>query len=333
LFASHDSRRTVLVIGGGEVTDARLMDALAADPSYRPVLYSAGTTELAAALAGVDTVMNCIAGSPRTILATTEALCDVARRDPPRRIIHLSSMAIYGGAEGLVTEATEPAPPLNAYAKARIQCEALVRQYVADGGDAVIIRPGCVFGPESKPWADRIARLLVSRRLGDLGPSGDGICNLIHVDDLVAMMITTINAPDIRGEIFNAAADQPRPTWNEFLIRFARAIGATPVQRISARRMKVEVTFLAPMLRAAALAAGPVRRFIPEAMTPSFVRLLGQNITLSSAKASARLDVTHRPLDQAIEETARWWRSRQEQSSLASAAPAPHPAPHGEAGR
>ncbi len=111
-------------------------------------------------------VVNCIAGNPHTILATTKALCDAARRNPPRRIVHLSSMAVYGGAEGLVDEETRPAPPLNAYATARIECEALVLKYVADGGDAVIVRPSCVFGPGSETWASRIARLLCARRLG-----------------------------------------------------------------------------------------------------------------------------------------------------------------------
>jgi 2-alkyl-3-oxoalkanoate reductase len=330
MSASRDGRQRVLVIGGGEVTDSRLMDLLAAKSSYRPIIIArAGeqtavphrelrdcdatkTAEVGAALAGADVVVNCIAGSPRTIVAATKALCDAARRNPPRRIVHLSSMAVYGGAEGLVDEGSRPEPPLNAYARARIECETLVQQYVADGGDAVIIRPSCVFGPGSEPWASRIARLLVSRRLGDLGPLGDGLCNLIYVDDLVRLMIATLSAPGVSGETFNACADWPRPTWNDFLIRFARAIGATPVERITARRMRVEVGLLAPLLRGAALAAGRVgaRQFVPEGMTPSFVRLLGQTITISGAKASARMGITHTPLDQAIDETAQWWRSR-----------------------
>ena len=256
MSAGRDGRQTVLVIGDGEVTDARLMDLLAATSSYRPILLArtvgrnavplrelrncdaTKTAEVAAALAGVDLVVNCIAGNPRTIAATTKALCDAARRNPPRRIVHLSSMAVYGGAEGPVDEGSRPEPPLNAYARARIECEALVQQYIADGGDAVIIRPSCVFGPGSEAWASRIARLLLSRRLGDLGRLGDGLCNLIHVDDLVGLMIATLSAPNVSGETFNASADWPRPTWNEFLIRFARAIGATPVERITARRMQ-----------------------------------------------------------------------------------------------
>ncbi|HSZ88981.1 MAG TPA: NAD-dependent epimerase/dehydratase family protein [Acetobacteraceae bacterium] len=326
--AIGDAMQTVLVIGGGEITDARLMGALAAHPDYTGIILgrtisrdngslrnhdATKTADIATALAGVDMVVNCIAGNPRTILATTKALCDAARRNPPRRIVHLSSMTVYGGAEGLVDEQTRPEPPLNTYARARIECEDLVRKYVADGGDAVIVRPSCVFGPGSEPWASRIARLLSARRLGDLGSLGDGVCNLIHVDDLVGLMVAMLSASGVSGETFNASADWPRPTWNEFLIRFARAIGATPVERISARRMQAEVKLLAPLLRGAALAAGRVGagRLVPDAMTPSFVRLLRQNITVSGAKLATRLDITHTPLDRAIDETAEWWRSRQ----------------------
>ena len=327
----HGSAGAVLVIAPTEYVATRLIEALAAHPSYRPIPLIEGTAqsawpqlevrrsdptspvELAKALEGVDLVVNCVGGRPGTVLATTRALCDAARRTPPRRIVQLSSMAVYGGASGPVDETTPLEPPVNPYAHARIECEALVRQYVADGGDAVLIRPSCIFGPGSEPWAGRIARLLAARRLGDLGAMGDGLCNLVHVDDLVAILIAALAAPDAVGETFNATADWARPTWNEFLIRYARAIGATPVERISARRLRIEVKLLAPLLRGAALGAGPLgaRRLVPDAMTPSFVRTFQQTIAISAAKTAARLGATHRPLDQAIDETARWWNSRQ----------------------
>ena len=76
--------------------------------------------------------------------------------------------------------------------------------------------------------------------------------------------------------------------------------------------MQTEVKLLAPLLRGAALAAGRVGagRLVPDAMTPSFVRLLRQNITVSGAKVAARMDITRTPLDRAIDETAQWWKSR-----------------------
>ena len=210
-------KQTVLVVGGGEFIDTRLTRALSVSAQYEPILLRTHA-DLAAALPQAAMVVNCVATRPKTILAVTQALCEAARRHPPKRIVHLSSMSVYGGATGVVDETTELPTPLNDYAKARIEAELLISKYVADGGDAVIIRPSCMFGPESEPWVSRIARLLLARRLGDLGPRGDGICNLIHVDDLATVIILALSAADARGEIFNANADWPRPTWNEFLI-------------------------------------------------------------------------------------------------------------------
>jgi nucleoside-diphosphate-sugar epimerase len=266
--------------------------------------------ELGDALRGIDVVANCVGGAPGTMISATAALCDAARRNPPRRIVHLSSMAVYGEACGPVTESTKPEPPLNSYARAKIDCEALIQDYVADGGDAVIVRPTCVFGPNSDQWAGRIARLLLARRLGDLGSLGDGVCNLVHIDDLAALVVGLLGPADVSGEAFNANADEPRPTWNEFFFRFARAIGATPVERFSARRMHWESTFVTPLLRAATLAASPVVRFEPDVITPSLLRLWRQSIDVSNVKGSTILGASYRPLEQAIAETAAWWSTR-----------------------
>ncbi len=312
MSTSTAGKQTVLVIGGGEFIDTRLTHALSASALYEPILVPPHA-DLAAALPQAAMVVNCVAVRPRTILAVTQALCEAARHNPPRRIVHLSSMAVYGAATGVVDETTEPKGPLNDYAKARIEAESLVLKYVADGGDAVIIRPSCMFGPESEPWVNRIARLLMSRRLGDLGPNGDGICNLIHVDDLAAVIIAALSATNVTGEIFNANADWPRPTWNEFLIRFAHAIGATPIRRMSALRLRGEVKLVAPLLRGAALAASRVGagKIVPDALTPTFVRTLQQAITINSAKASARLGIRYQSLDDMIFEAAQWWRAQQ----------------------
>ena len=311
-------KQTVLVVGGGEFIDTRLTRALSDSALYEPILLPTHA-DLEAALPKAAMVVNCVARRPRTIFAVTQALCDAARRNPPRRIVHLSSMAVYGGTTGVVDEATELQAPQNDYARARIESEALIQKYVADGGDAVMIRPTCMFGPESEPWVSRIARLLVSRRLGDLGPLGDGICNLIHVDDLADLIILLLSATNVTGEIFNANADWPRPTWNEFLIRFAHAIGATPIPRISALRLRGEVKLVAPLLRGTALVASRVGagNIVPDAMTPSFVRTLGQAITVDSTKASARLGMRYRSLDEMISEAAQWWRAQQVKSTPA----------------
>jgi nucleoside-diphosphate-sugar epimerase len=330
------ARETVLVVGAAGFIGSRVVEALLRHGSYRPIPLVRTTAraawsdlavtkcdatsraELADALQGVDLVVNCVGSDPRTMVAATTALCNAARRNPPRRIVHLSSMAVYGGAQGLVDEQARPEPPLNGYARAKIGCEALVQEYVADGGDAVIIRPTCVFGPESQAWAVRIARLLLARRLGDLGALGDGVCNLVHVDDLAALVVASLAASNVSGEAFNATADGPRPTWNEFLIQFARALGAIPVERFSARRMRLESNIVAPVLRFGTIAARATgaSRFVPDAIPCSLLRLWRQGIIVSNVKSSITLGATHRPLEQAIEETVAWWRARKRQQTL-----------------
>ena len=102
-------------------------------------------------------------------------------------------------ATGTVREDHAPVAPVSGYGQAKIECERIVRKYVDDGGDAVILRPTCVFGPGSPQWTNRLVRLLRARRIGDLGVAGDGICNLAFIDDLVAAIIAAMDAPGLSG--------------------------------------------------------------------------------------------------------------------------------------
>lgn len=115
-------KQTVLVVGGGEFIDTRLTRALSVSAQYEPILLRTHA-DLAAALPQAAMVVNCVATRPKTILAVTQALCEAARRHPPKRIVHLSSMSVYGGATGVVDETTELPTPLNDYAKARIEAQ------------------------------------------------------------------------------------------------------------------------------------------------------------------------------------------------------------------
>jgi nucleoside-diphosphate-sugar epimerase len=217
-------------------------------------------------------------------------------------------MAIYGAATGPVAEDTPPRAPLSGYGEAKRLCEALVHDYVRDGGDAVILRPGCIFGPGSAQWTVRIARLLRARRIGDLGAAGDGVCNLTYIDDLVQAIVTALKAPTLAGAAFNVADPEP-VTWNEFLTAFGRALGATPIRRLPQRRIAVETRLVAPLLRIAAIAARGARlpaHRIPDAITPSLAALFRQDVRLLTDAAATRLNLAHTPLERAIDVSARW---------------------------
>ena len=299
------SRKLVLVLGASGFIGSRVVAALAGNPLYRPVAASrrsglmvdaTNPDSMLTALRDVDCVVNCIAGNDRTMVQSTQALCDAARASPPRRIIHLSSMAVYGAAVGRIREDHPPVAPVSGYGQAKIDCERIVQKYVDDGGDAVILRPTCVFGPGSTQWTTRLARLLQARRIGDLGSAGDGCCNLVFIDDVVAAIVAALDTTEISGMAFNVSSSTDL-TWNQFLIAFAKALGATPVRRIAPRMLRIETKLLAPIRR---IASKAIRSPATEAITPSLAALWRQDIQIDCGAAEAALALPQTSLDRMI---------------------------------
>lgn len=299
------SRKKVLVLGASGFIGSRVAAALSGSAAYLPVAASRRSglivdatdpASMCAALRDIDCVVNCIAGNNQTMVRATEVLCDAARTCPPRRIVHLSSMAVYGAATGTVREDQAPVQPVSGYGQAKIDCERTVLKYVHDGGDAVILRPSCVFGPGSAQWTTRLARLLKARRIGDLGAAGDGGCNLAFIDDVVAAITAALSVPEAAGKVFNVSGPMER-TWNEFLVAFAKALGATPVRRIPPRMLRIETKLLAPVRRVASML---VRSPMTEAITPSLAALWEQNIRVDGSAAEAALGVRWTPSDRMI---------------------------------
>lgn len=299
------SRKQVLVLGASGFIGSRVVAALADHPRYQPVaasrrsglaLDATNPSAMRSALVDMEYVINCIAGSPATMVRATQVLCDAARAMPPRRIIHLSSMAVYGSARGTTTEEQAPVEPVSGYGRAKIQCEGIVRRYVDDGGDAVILRPTCVFGPGSTQWTTRLVRLLRAGRIGDLGVAGDGYCNLAFIDDVAAAIVAALGTPGISGRAFNISSDCDL-TWNEFLMALGKGLGATPIRRISPRQLRIETKLLAPVRRLAGMA---LRSDATEAITPSLVALWGQDIRIDCTAAVSDLALRQASVDEMI---------------------------------
>ena len=315
------SRKPVLILGASGFIGSRVAAALERSPIYRPVAasrrsaISVDATDMQSvlrALREVDCVVNCVAGKDDAMVRAAQMLCDAARSAPPRRIVHLSSMAVYGAATGSVTEDHGPVEPVSLYGRAKIACEEIVGRYVRDGGDAVILRPSCVFGPDSTQWTTRLIRLLRAGRLGDLGAGGDGGCNLAFIDDVVGAIVAALDAPDVSGRTFNISSSADL-TWNEFLTAFGKALGATPIRRIPGRTLRIETRILAPFRRAAAKA---VKAGWTEAITPSLAALFRQDIRIDSGAAQSALWLHRTPPEQMIAAVLRDNRTKQELAAV-----------------
>jgi nucleoside-diphosphate-sugar epimerase len=263
---------------------------------------------LTAALQDVSAVVNCVAGDADTILRSTKALIEAAKRNNSApRIVHFSTMSVYGSAAGLLDETAPLLGDLGPYSAAKVAAESMCSAYPR----TVILRPGCVFGPGSEQWTTRIARLLSRHRLGDLGAAGDGCCNLAPIADVVDAVLRALQNPGVDGRIYNLATPAP-PTWNEFLVKFATCLHAVPVRRISRRRLRIETKLLAPPLKVAEILvrAGKLNtQMVPDLIPPSLLRLMGQEIRLDMRRAQLELGLAAQDLDRVIEEAARWFLS------------------------
>ena len=273
-------------------------------------LDSCNESAMKLALQGFDAVVNCIAGDARSISQGTQVLVHAARHAGYPRIIHLSTMSVYGPVEGTVYEDAPLNPGLGWYGRAKCEAEQCIGEYVHQGGQAVILRPGCVFGPRSELWVGRIARWLRTGRLGDLGAGGDGWSNLVHVDDVCLAVMAALRLPIKLGELplFNLAApDSPR--WNAYFIDLALALRLTPVKRIKRSQLQMDAWVAGPPLKLVSMVANHLRSHgmsVPEYISPTLPKLWAQHIRLDAIRASQQLEIAWTPYAAALQSSAAW---------------------------
>jgi nucleoside-diphosphate-sugar epimerase len=259
--------------------------------------------DLQRAMKGVAGVVNCITGDSETIVASARALFEACSRVAPLpRIVHLSTMMVYGTTTGTVDETVTLRGDWDEYSAAKTEVEQIAR----DCKSVVNLRPGIVYGSRSPIWSGRIGRLLCQHRLGDLGAAGNGSCNLVHVDDVVQAIHCALRTPGIDGEAFNLSSPS-QPTWNEYFREFAAALG-TDVVPISYTRLIVEQHVLAPPLKIAEKMSSMLHMDWrpPEPIRPWLLRLCGHPLRMDVRKAERMLGIQWTPLDRGLQESAAW---------------------------
>lgn len=157
-------------------------------------------------LADIDSVVNCVGGELEAMVMSARHLFATALASNVERIVHISSMAVYGRATGVVDEQSPIATAGGGYAGAKLDGERLARDFSKRGGRVVVLRPSCIYGPGSEQWTGRIGRLVRAGRIGDLGPAGDGYCNLIYIDDMVSAVVQALQRPGLDGEVSTSRA-------------------------------------------------------------------------------------------------------------------------------
>lgn len=213
--------------------------------------------EIAQALRGAASVVHAAYRDVGLMEEQLANLLAAADRAEVGAVVLLSSIAVYGHREGSVTEDTAPLGKLDAYGAGKRACEARLAAWAQSGRRAAILRPGIVYGPGSPLWVDKLRRRLEAGVLGDLGPAGEGIAALVHVEDVAGAVLAAL-APPARapGAAACLAANVVGPgtvTWNAYFRGLAAASGLPEPRRIGAGRLLGQSLLRVPALALARL--------------------------------------------------------------------------------
>ena len=201
----------------------------------------------------------------------TRNVLDAAERAGAHRLVHLSSITVFGWAfEGRVDESHPVRANGVPYVDTKIASEQIVLQRHAAGAlECTVVRPGDVYGPRSRPWTVIPVEQLKGRRIL-LPRMGRGVLSMVYVDDLVEGILAA-SAPDGAGGVFTLTDERPVET-REFFGHYARLLGRRGVPAAPT-----------PVVRALARVNGLVER--DSEVTPSAVDYLARTGTYSAEKA------------------------------------------------
>ncbi len=211
-YANDDGVQMVV----GDLGDPRMVKHVVAGA---PIVYHVG-----AAMRG--SVRDFEAGTTWGTRNIVEA-CLASR---PQRLVYVSSMSVFDHAgrdpKGVMTESStlEPHPGLRgAYTQTKLAAEQRVQEAIREQGlQAVIIRPGQIFGPGAERVTPNGVIALAGRWVA-IG-SGAQTIPVVYLDDVVDALQQAATAPRAVGGVFNVVDTQP-VAQQEYLDRVGKKLG------------------------------------------------------------------------------------------------------------
>lgn len=212
-------------------------------------------------------------------VAGTAAVLRQAARAGVGRFVHVSSIAVFGFD---FPDQVDESYPLRvtgfSYPDTKVAAEATVLAAHSRGEiDAVIVRPGDVYGPESRPWVLEPLRIIRARQ-AILPSRGNGVFSPVYIDDLVAGIVLAIDAAGAGGGVFTLTSGEG-VSCREYFGHLAAMVGGR------VRSAPPSVAF------ALAGMAGAVQRAVgqPSELCAASVHMLNRKGTYSIRRAREEL--------------------------------------------
>jgi nucleoside-diphosphate-sugar epimerase len=172
----------------------------------------------------------------RVNVGGTRLAIDAARKNHAR-LVHISSVAVYGrtevyaaGKDGVTEDYPfQPLPAGDFYARTKRAADLLVQQAGRDGLDAIAIRPNVIYGERDRLFTDRLVANLKRGFIPQIGP-GTNHLSCVYAGNVASAIVAALDAPARPGfRAYNVTRDaEPLLTQREFFATFAEALGRRP---------------------------------------------------------------------------------------------------------
>lgn len=202
--------------------------------------------QIAEAMTDITCVIHTAYGSKEVTVQGTKNMLDVALDLGIQRFIHISTTEVYGNVNGDIDESFPYQSTGTPYGDSKIEAEKLCWEYHDKGLPVTVIRPPIVYGPFGRTWTVELAGKLQSGNWNTLMEFGDGICNLIYVEDLVSGILLASRSESCAGEAFNLSGPESL-TWNEYFQRYSCAIGMPSLETKSSDKTKIHALLMEPV--------------------------------------------------------------------------------------
>jgi nucleoside-diphosphate-sugar epimerase len=177
------------------------------------------------ALEGVEVVIHCARDPAEgATVEGTRRLLEAIRDRSVTRLVHISSIAVYGNAGGVITEDV-PAAPADQYGADKFAEEKLCHAAAGPDLTVAVVRPSLVYGPFGHHWTTRFMEAIVA---GRLKTGGQGEANLIYAADLARFVVELAVQPLPEYSVYNANGPEI-PSFDEYFDSLSQALGKGPL--------------------------------------------------------------------------------------------------------
>ncbi len=206
------------------------------------------STDVAAAVDGCDIVFHCAwevqdseSMERRINVEGTGNVLKAALQAGVKRVVHLSTVLAYGATPDGDFDETTSRNPDNTYGKSNLETERLAVSYTEKQGLPVsVLQPTIVYGPYGRAWTVGVLNQLKRGKV-ILVNGGDGLCNVVYIDDMVSAILLAAVKAEANGEIFLISGERP-VTWKEFYGRYEQILGFSSTVSMTAAEAEAYYT-------------------------------------------------------------------------------------------